>query len=85
MITHYWDGERTVWSRKLGRAVFSMGLLLMFVTTALSFVWHLIGIPFAYPLAPTSGLPAQLSGFVPPVGAVLLVIGGLIYGRRVER
>ena len=66
----------------LGLLLFSVGVFLVFVHTTLPFIWALVGIPFAYPLAPTEGIMVALLGFTPPIGAILMVLGGLIYGRE---
>lgn len=66
----------------LGLSLFSVGVFLVFVHTTLPFLWALVGIPLAYPLTPTEGIMETLPGFTPPIGAILMVLGGLIYGRE---
>ena len=66
----------------LGLSLFSVGVFLVFVHTTLPFLWALVGIPLAYPLTPTEGIMVTLPGFTPPIGAILMVLGGLIYGRE---
>ncbi len=67
--------------------IFSVGVFFLFVNTTVSFVWRLVGVPWAYPLTPTEGseMLISLPGFTPAVGAALMVIGGLVYGRKRER
>lgn len=74
-------------SKRLGLAIFFVGVFFLFVNTTVSFLWRLIGVPWAYPLAPTGGsvMLISLPGFTPVVGAVLMVVGGLAYGRKEER
>ena len=55
---------------------FVVGIFCMFVYTTAFFLWLLIGVPLSY-----SPLPTMIWGFLPPIGAVLMVIAGLVYGR----
>jgi len=68
--------------RRLGLSLFYIGVALMLVHTTLPFLWELARIPWAYPLFSTEGVLAILPGFSPPIGALLMVLGGLIYGRE---
>ena len=61
-----------------------LGAFLAHVHTTLPFLWGLVGIPGAYPLWMPEGALAVLGGFSPPIGAALMVIGGLVYGRKIE-
>lgn len=70
--------------RILGLSLFYIGVALMLVHTTLPFLWELARIPWAYPLTSTKGILLILSGFTPPIGALFMVVGGLIYGRRVR-
>lgn len=72
-------------TKKLGLSLFFVGVFFMFVHTALPFLWALVGIPFAYPLAAAEGVLAILPGFTPPIGGLLMVIGAMTYGREVGR
>ena len=71
-------------SKRLGLATFFVGVFFLFVNTTVSFLWRLIGVPWAYPLTPTEGSVVLMSlpGFTPAVGAALMVVGGLVYGRK---
>jgi hypothetical protein len=66
----------------LALSLFSVGVFLVFVHTTLPFLWALMGIHLAYPLWPTEGMLVILPGFTPPIGAMFMVLGGLIYGRE---
>lgn len=68
--------------RILGLSLFYTGVALMLVHTTLPFLWQLARIPWAYPLVSSEGMLAILPGFSPPIGAMLMVVGGLIYGRK---
>ena len=65
-----------------GIVVFVLGIVVMFVYTAFSFLWAFSGTSLAYPLAITtsSELVGAIAFFAPPAGALLMVIGGLFYG-----
>ena len=66
--------------RQLGLAVFSLGALLVHVYTTIQFLWHAFRIPLAYPLMPPEALARFLMGYSAPIGALLMLAGGLIYG-----
>jgi len=74
-----------VQTKKLGLFLFFVGVFLMFVHTALPFLWFLVGIPFTFPLVATEGVLAILPAFTPPIGALLMVIGAMTYGRETGR
>ena len=68
-------------TKKSGIALFLIGVFFLFVHTTLPFIWRLIGVPSAYPLVSENGIWAMLPGFTPPIGALLVVLGGFIYGK----
>ncbi|MDF2627878.1 MAG: hypothetical protein K0R39_1709 [Symbiobacteriaceae bacterium] len=68
--------------RIVALSLFYIGVALMLVHTTLPFLWELARIPWAYPLVSTNGILAVLSGFTPPIGAGLLLVAGIIYGRQ---
>ncbi|MGD8968954.1 MAG: hypothetical protein PVI07_15720 [Anaerolineae bacterium] len=71
-------------SRRSGLVLFGFGAFLVNVHTTLCFLWALFGMPLTtYPLL-FRGLP-YLPGFTPAVGAALMVVGSLVYGREVRR
>ena len=72
-------------SKRLGLAVFALGALILHLYTTLLYLWALVTHSLrTFPLMlPVSML--ALIGFTPPIGALLLVVGGLIYGRQVRR
>lgn len=64
-------------NKGLGVLVFWLGILLMNLTTSIALVWLMIGLP-------PPGFIARLgvmSAFMPPLGAALLFVAGLIYGQ----
>ncbi len=75
----------TVQPKRLGLVFFALGAFLVHVYTTLLFLWALVGMPLgAYPLMLPQGL-RMLIGFTPAIGAVLLVVSSLIYGRGARR
>ncbi len=72
-------------SRRFGIILFFAGTFTLFVHTAFPFLWALAGIPTHYPLTPAAGPLSYLPGFTPPLGALAMVIGGLIFGREKAR
>lgn len=69
-------------TKKIGVALFFVGVFFLFVHTTLPFLWALVGVPIAYPLASTKGIWAALSFFTPALGALIMVLGGIVYGRE---
>ena len=69
-----------------GIVIFVLGILVMFAYTAFSFLWAFSGVSSSYPLAlkTSSELVGAIAFFAPPAGALLMVIGGLIYGLGVK-
>ena len=65
----------------LGIVIFLLGIFFLFMHTTSPFLWLLIGIAYPYPLSSNQGILFYLQGFSPPIGAILMVLGGLIYGR----
>ena len=72
-------------SQKPGLALFALGVLSLHLYTTLLYVWALLaGSLRTFPLM----LPVDmlgLIGFTPPIGAVLMVAGSLIYGQQARR
>jgi len=66
-------------SKIWGLVLFALGVFSMHVYTTALFLWSLMGIPLAYP-----SVPLSIWAYFVPVGAVLMVIGGLIYGRKAK-
>jgi hypothetical protein len=67
-------------NKRIGLALFALGAFFVFVHTTLTFLWALAGITLDYPLTSTEGVLSILPGFTPAIGALLLVVGGLVYG-----
>jgi hypothetical protein len=72
-------------SRRFGIVLFFAGVFSLFVHTTLPFLWGVTGLQVPYPLVATEGPLYYLPGFTPPLGALLMVIGGLIFGRQERR
>ena len=64
-------------SKIWGLVLFALGVFFMHVFTTVSFLWTLMRIPLAYP-----SVPLGIWGYSVPIGAVLMVMGGLIYGTK---
>ena len=71
-------------NKRLGLALFALGVFSLFVHTTLPFLWYLVGITLDYPLASTEGILFILPGITPAIGALLLVVGGLVYGLEAK-
>ena len=69
-------------SKRLGVILFFAGAFALLVHTALPFLWAVAGIRTSYPLTAAEGPLSYLPGFTPPLGALAMVIGGLIFGRQ---
>jgi hypothetical protein len=71
-----------------GLAVFTLGVFCMHILMTVNFWLIVVGIvPEAtlYGIVPSTSTWGGLSwGLGPPVGAVLMVIGGFIYGRKAK-
>ena len=67
---------------KVGIGIFLVGIFFMLMHTTFPFLWALIGIPAPYPLSANEGFLFYFQGFSPVVGAVLLVVGGLVYSGK---
>ncbi len=72
-------------SRRFGIILFFAGTFSLLVHTTLPFLWALVGIRTPYPLTAAVGPLSYLPGLTPPLGALLMVIGGLIFGREKAR
>ena len=64
-------------SKMWGLVFFALGVFFLFLYTTASFLWNLIGVPLPY-----LPIPSSIWGFLPPIGAALVVTGGLVYGRK---
>jgi hypothetical protein len=72
-------------ARKYGTALYFIGVFFLFVHTTLPFLWSFFGSSSAYPLASSAGFWSILPGFTPPIGALLMLLGGLLYGKETRR
>lgn len=65
--------------QRLGLIIFLIGVFFLLMHTVLPFLWSVVGIPAPYPLSSNEGFLFYLQGFSPPIGAILLVVGGLLH------
>ena len=74
--------------KKLGLVFFALGIFCMHLLMTANFWLIVLGILPAgtyWGIVPATTLWAVLGwGLGPPIGAVLMVIGGLIYGRKAK-
>jgi len=72
--------------KKLGIVFFALGVILMHAILTVNFWLIVLGIipeKTLFGIIPAmSSLGSVAWGLGPPIGAVLMVIGGLIYGRK---
>jgi len=71
-------------SKTWGLVLFALGIFFMYAFNMVNFWLMLMGIVPLMTLfrtLPTNAV-LMLMGYTPPIGAVLMVIGGLIYGRK---
>ena len=71
----------------LGIVIFLIGIFFLLMHTSLPFLWSIAGIASPYPLSSNHGIFFYLQGFSLPIGAILLVVGGLTYsdGKEISR
>ena len=74
-----------MWNKTLGLALFALGAFILHLYTTLLYLWALAtGTLRSFPLMLPAGTRV-LIGFTPPIGALLLFAGGLVYGLRARR
>jgi hypothetical protein len=78
------EGELMI-TKKIGIGLFFTGVFFLLVHTTIPFLWGLIGVPSAYPLVSSEGILALLPAFTPPIGGLLMVLGGILYGKLMRR
>ena len=72
-------------SHRLRLALFALGVLILHLYTTLLYLWALVaGSLRTFPLMLPPDM-LSLIGFTPPIGALLLVAGALIYGQQAGR
>jgi hypothetical protein len=54
-------------------------------TTVLGFVWLFLGLPVPQAQAEPTATAAIFGGFITPVGVLLMVVGGSVYGIKERR
>ncbi|MCK4429781.1 MAG: hypothetical protein KAW19_00615 [Candidatus Aminicenantes bacterium] len=72
-------------AKTLGLIIFFLGVLIAFYTTVLGFIWLLVGLPAPGIQTELTVTAAVLGGFITPFGALLMVVGGLVYGKKERR
>ena len=76
---------RNMPNQRLGLALFAVGALTLHLYTTLLYLWALAsGSLRTFPLMLPPDM-LSLIGFTPPIGALLLVAGDLIYGQQAGR
>jgi len=71
-------------SKTWGLVLFALGTLFMYAFNMVNFWLMLVGIVPSmtlFGILPSNAV-LMLMGYTPPIGAALMVIGGLIYGRK---
>jgi len=72
-------------AKTIGLILFFLGLVIINGTTTIGFIWLLAGLPAPeMPTEPTV-MAALLGGSITPFGALLMVVGGLVYGKKERR
>jgi hypothetical protein len=75
-------------TKTFGVVVFGIGIFCMHILMTINFWLIVLGIvpeAMLYGIVPSTAAWGGLAwGLGPPVGAVLMVLGGLIYGRKVK-
>lgn len=69
-------------AKKLGMAIFILGIVTMFMYTTFTFLWALAGPALPFPLSVENESFGLFQLLTPPLGAALMVIGGLIFGKK---
>lgn len=69
-------------NEKIGVVVFVLGVFTILVHTSLSLLWAVSGINLPYPFAVSGTYLGILALATPPLGALFLVVGGLISGAK---
>ncbi len=64
-------------SKGWGLVLFVIGIFFMLVYSIGSFLWELIGVPLPY-----LSISSDIWGFFLPIGAVLMILAGLVYGKK---
>lgn len=72
-------------SARRGTGLFVIGAVLLLTETVLPFVWELVGLPPTRLLQPGDGLWAVIPTITTSLGGLLLVVGGLLYGKAPRR
>jgi len=72
-------------AKRPGTVVFVVGAVVLLVHTALPFFWGLVGLPPTRLLESGDGLWAAVPAVTVSVGGLLMVVGGLLYGKEARR
>ncbi len=74
--------------KRLGLGLFALGALFVHTITTLAFMLALVGLSLPFmPFfnAPRSDIEAAIFGSLVPSGAILMVVGGLVYKQEGAR
>jgi len=72
-------------TKTIGLILFFLGLVIINWTTTIGFIWLMAGLPAPeMPVEPTV-MSALLGGSITPFGALLMVSGALVYGKKERR
>ena len=71
--------------KAIGTILFIIGGFFILMHTLFPFLWNVIGIQAAYPLASDHGIMYYLQGFSPAIGAALLLAGNQAYSPIEEK
>lgn len=68
--------------KTIGTTIFALGILTMFMYTTFTFLWALAGLALPFPLSVDNESFSLFQLLTPPLGAILMIAGGLIFGKK---
>jgi hypothetical protein len=72
-------------SKTVGLILFFLGLVTISWSTVVGFIWLLAGFPAPEMGSEPTIAAALIGGSITPFGALLMVVGGFIYGSKERR
>ncbi|MBU0671374.1 MAG: hypothetical protein ABH835_04370 [Patescibacteria group bacterium] len=66
----------------VGKIIFAFGIVTMFMYTTFTFLWALAGLALPFPLSVDNESFSLFQLLTPPLGAILMIAGGLIFGKK---